>query len=272
MRYLKCHHCSNFNEINSEYQIFCNACGKKLDNNFKDWQKQHPTKNVNDFRQEVGIEKATSKKKSKVSIQKMVQLVLIALFVVIGSYFGKQYSNQFFSFVYQTIYPISDALNKPWERQFFLGNKVSIECPYQLSQNKNHEQEGAKEVEGLLDAIYMYEYETFGGFAAAVVITEYNQKVVKVNLQGASHGFMVGVVDELEGVDVFYNDEKTSIHHHPTIVRKGTFRKDKDTYHFKNVTCLKDDLTTINLATIWINQNKDYDLLTDRMINSLMVE
>lgn len=69
MYYLKCNHCGGYNEIKTEFQIFCSICGKKLENNFKEWEKRNPGKNFEDFvkiectteKEEVIVKKQSSK-------------------------------------------------------------------------------------------------------------------------------------------------------------------------------------------------------------------
>lgn len=270
MKYIKCNHCSNFNNINSEYQIFCDACGKKLTTNFKDWQKKFPSKNFKDFTNEIGIEKIVKPAK-KTSLKKVIQICVIVLFSTIGSFLGKKYSNQIFSFFHEMAYPVSEVLDKPWERQFFLGNKISIEAPYILEKNEE-ELVFPDEVKKLIKTLNRYEYKTFGGFAAVILIAEYNKELKTVDLQGAADGGISQSVRELNGSNVFYNDEETTIHGYPAIIKKGTFNTENDLIHFKTITSVKNNLTLISLITFWVKKHNEYDLLTDRMINSLIIE
>lgn len=70
MYYLKCKSCGYQNEIKTEFQIFCSSCGKKMENNFKEWEKRNSSKSFKDFlslectteKEEVIIKKESNRK------------------------------------------------------------------------------------------------------------------------------------------------------------------------------------------------------------------
>jgi hypothetical protein len=51
MNYLICGKCGHFNEVKSEYLIFCESCNKKLENNYSDWKKRNSDKTFDDFKE-----------------------------------------------------------------------------------------------------------------------------------------------------------------------------------------------------------------------------
>jgi hypothetical protein len=51
--YIRCIRCGHLNPFKTEYLTLCESCGRKLENNFPDWQKNHPEKTVFDFQKEV---------------------------------------------------------------------------------------------------------------------------------------------------------------------------------------------------------------------------
>ncbi len=271
MKYLKCNDCNHFNHLNSEYQIFCNACGKKLTHNFKDWQKKNPSKDFTHFKQDVGVEKVHTASKKKTSFKKYIQIGVIVLFSVIGSYFGKKYAGTIFISLNNLLHPVSDVLNEKWNRCFFMGNQVSIETPYVLEES-NDELPIPEEVKKLITSIHYYKYQNLGGFASVFLTATYDKRIVKININNAADSGISQAVREVNGTDVFYNDEQTTINGYPTVIKKGTFKKDIQTIYFKTITSVKNDLTIISLITFWMHDNQDYDLLTDRMINSLIIE
>lgn len=67
MPFLKCNHCGQFNEVKTEYLTFCVSCGKKLDNNFKNWQTRNPDKTFDDFKQQVCVSETDSQKNTQKS-------------------------------------------------------------------------------------------------------------------------------------------------------------------------------------------------------------
>jgi hypothetical protein len=57
--FLVCRHCGHYNEFRTGYLTFCESCNHKLENNFQDWLKNHPGKNIADFRSEVCVKQHT---------------------------------------------------------------------------------------------------------------------------------------------------------------------------------------------------------------------
>ena len=53
MHYLACDHCLHPNEVKSEYLTFCEKCGKKIQNNFTEWQKENPGRSFEEFKNTV---------------------------------------------------------------------------------------------------------------------------------------------------------------------------------------------------------------------------
>jgi hypothetical protein len=53
--YIRCIRCGHLNPFKTEYLTLCESCGRKLENNFPDWQKNHPGKTVVDFKKEVCV-------------------------------------------------------------------------------------------------------------------------------------------------------------------------------------------------------------------------
>lgn len=97
MHYLKCSKCGHFNEIKSEYQVFCQNCDKKMDNNFADWKKGNPEKSFEDFKLLIGTTEL-NKKPQKESQSKFIGskslkywiafAVSFAIFYAIGHFAG----------------------------------------------------------------------------------------------------------------------------------------------------------------------------------------
>ncbi|NJB84049.1 hypothetical protein [Wenyingzhuangia aestuarii] len=271
MKYLKCDSCKHDNLLNSEYQIFCDACGKKLSNNYKTWQKKHPTKSFEDFTNEVGVHKtATKKSNNKLTFKKVLQICFIVVSIGVGAYFGKNYSANVFSFFYEYAFPVSELLDKEWGKQFFMGNKVAIESPYWLEKQEDEIPIPA-EVKKLIKEMDYYVYNNFAGFGAVVMTSVYDKAIGKLNAKGAGDGAILQTYQALNGSDLFYNDETIQINNYPAVLKKGTFMSDGNEVHFKSVACIKNDLTLIYMITFWANNNKDYELLTDRMIGSLEI-
>jgi len=49
MYFLKCNKCGYFNEVKTEYLVFCSKCNKKLDNCYSNWVAKNPNGTFQDF-------------------------------------------------------------------------------------------------------------------------------------------------------------------------------------------------------------------------------
>ena len=50
MYYLKCNNCGHLNKLDNENLLFCGKCNKKLENNFRDWQRKNSESSFEDFK------------------------------------------------------------------------------------------------------------------------------------------------------------------------------------------------------------------------------
>ena len=76
MHYLKCNVCGHLNEMKSEYLIFCSNCNKKLENNFRDWEKKNPEKTMDDFKKLICVSETDLLETTKDSKSKPKGLIL----------------------------------------------------------------------------------------------------------------------------------------------------------------------------------------------------
>ena len=99
MHYLKCTKCGHFNEVKSEYMVFCPSCNKKLENNFAEWNRKFPEKSFDEFKNEI----CTTKQEEALQVKprsgsKPLKGILIGIGVIlfigiiyaIGSYAGNK--------------------------------------------------------------------------------------------------------------------------------------------------------------------------------------
>lgn len=97
MHYLKCNNCGHYNEVKTEYLVFCSNCNKKLDNNYSDWTKRNSDKTFDDFKQQFCTTEKTNTEKSAHKTKKVKGLkywigfaVAFAIFYAIGQIGGEK--------------------------------------------------------------------------------------------------------------------------------------------------------------------------------------
>lgn len=101
MYFIVCDHCGRENHVKTEFQTFCEHCGKKISNNYQEWKKVHAPKTFQDFKDEVCMRKddpviVNSTKKPRDAKRKRDIIVLIASIVVmaiLGAVFGTELAN-----------------------------------------------------------------------------------------------------------------------------------------------------------------------------------
>ncbi|MDO3695848.1 hypothetical protein QVZ41_13440 [Wenyingzhuangia sp. chi5] len=271
MKFIKCESCHHYNPIKSEYQIFCDACGKKISNNFKAWQQKYPNKNLEDYKIAVGVDKqATKPKPKKISLKKILQITFIVICSSIGAYFGKQQSSKLYSFFHELAYPTSELLKQDWKRQYFANKKASLESPYLLTK-ETAELALPDEVKQLVLKMSNYTYTENPNYSIALTVIEYNQAIENMSLKAGSDGSITEVLNRTNGTDLYYSDSDTFINQYPALVKKGNFKSDGNEIYFKSITCSRNNKQAIHLIALWIGKNEDYELITERLFNSFDV-
>ncbi|ANW96987.1 hypothetical protein AXE80_12160 [Wenyingzhuangia fucanilytica] len=271
MKFIKCESCHHFNPIKSEYQIFCDACGKKISNNFKAWQQKHPNKTLEDYKTIIGVDKSKSKKpKKKLSPKQFLQRLTLGFLFFVLLFLGNKYSVKAFQFFHELAYPVSELLDKDWNRQYFSKKQVSFESPYLLTEDKT-DLLLADEVKAMIVKMNNYNYNENPLFNILMTTVEYNESIGSVNLKGASNGSISQAMEKVNGTDLYFSDTDTFVNQYPALIKKGNFTSDGNTIYFKSITCVKNNLQMVYLMAVWIGENEDYEQLTDRLIDSFDV-
>lgn len=97
MYFLKCAKCGYFNEVKTEYLVFCSNCHKKLDPNYSDWIRINPDKSFDDFTQkfctteiiEIPVKKVNSGTPRRMKLL-IGFAITFAIFYAIGQFGGEK--------------------------------------------------------------------------------------------------------------------------------------------------------------------------------------
>lgn len=271
MKYIQCKSCDHFNPIKSEYQIFCDACGKKNPDNFKAWQQKNPNKNFEDFKNMMGTDATPPKRiKKKITPKQILQRFTLGILFSALFFFGNKYSSKVKLFFHDLAFPISELLSEDWKRQYYWKKQISFESPYLLKEI-NVDQELPKEVKDLIVKMDNYIYKENDIFSITLTLATYDESIGTANLKGAANGSISEILQKMNGTDLYFSDTDTFINQYPSLLKKGNFISNGNTINFKSITCVKNDLTIVQLSTLWIGEDENYTLLSDRIINSLDV-
>jgi len=102
MHYLKCNNCGHFNEVKTEYLVFCTNCNKKFDNSYSEWTKRNSEKSFEDYKQLICTTEKTDLLKDLPKTKKIKGLkywigfaVAFAIFYAIGQIGGEKLAGLF---------------------------------------------------------------------------------------------------------------------------------------------------------------------------------
>jgi hypothetical protein len=135
MHFLKCSKCGHFNEVKSEYLIFCSRCDKKLDNNYSDWKRRNSDKSFDDFKQLIcnteAQENLKNKSKTKPGMPKGLKYGIVitigVAFIVAGFYAVVHFAGD----------TIVGFLKKPIYDKIMVSyaNQINKNCPIMIDVN-----------------------------------------------------------------------------------------------------------------------------------------
>ncbi|WP_111590165.1 hypothetical protein [Chitinophaga dinghuensis] len=181
MKHLLCTSCKHPNPVKSEYQTFCEGCGKKLPNTFADWRQLHPMASFEEFRETVGITIKSPRKnrftawmREQTLPQNRAKVIIFftLLFVCIataGTLFGKKA-------VYSLLYPKApkSVLYANWTTATIGRQPMTISTPLKLWV---HDQPLQPDEAGKVTYAKSYRNEDGGGVQIAVSLITYSDSI-----------------------------------------------------------------------------------------------
>jgi hypothetical protein len=241
MYYIECTHCSFSNPLKSEYVLFCEQCGEKLENTFQDWKIKHPGKSFEEYctlecNQDPGIPlNATSlRPKRKYPLFYYVLATCLVLGIV---YFGGRFTARKLAPYLQRIQATSITSNSKWERQICGTSGLSVESPVRLMKTLEKLPE---EVDAKIDTIQIYACVTSGGFSLYLKsitfipsFPVFRESALKSTI--AEIQYMSGVTE------LNYTKQKTKIRAKEGMFAEGTYLFKKEYMGFKNIVLVDDN-------------------------------
>jgi len=221
------------NEVKTEYQSFCDACNKKIDNNFPDWKKRNPGKTFGDFRQLICISEADikanmkqDKPKRKSLVYWIVFFVSFTIFTIAGSYGGEA----FIQFL-KSEKTGKDVINMKWTRHNYGLYGLSLETPFQMAKTDLNLPDNVK---ALIEHMDSYTYNTEKGFKVYVNSAKYKPIIGEGSLQGAADGSVTEMKSQKGVTNFVYTQEWTNMGDIPGFVQRGSYDQDGVKINFIN--------------------------------------
>lgn len=197
MQYIKCTECGNYNAVKVETILFCEACNKKLHNNFRDWHKLHPEKTFNDFAKLFCIsdfeittqtETVQKSKKSRKLIFVIISITVLMLIGGVAGYYGvkKFLDRNFYTHTRKSV------LNGNWERKNIGNSGLSLKLPFDLTKNNLTL---SQSVTNLIDTVESFSHTSGRGFK---LVTFYS--VYKTGIEASLDAAVQGAVNEIQNI------------------------------------------------------------------------
>lgn len=225
--FLICNNCGNLNELKSEYMVFCTFCGKKMANNFTEWQRRNPGKTFDDYRLSVGVAEdqlppenphKKNKSKSRSLKQKITIVVVAVLAATIGTIIGDKIID---SYRNKNKKDKTEVLNQEWTKKTYGTNGITLEIPWELS--KMPIQSQMTELKEYVEYFEMYQNSDKESVKVVLSSARYKPEVV-VNLQGAADGTIYGLKSQENVSDFIYDEKPYLLDSIPGYIQTGTFK------------------------------------------------
>ena len=233
MYYLKCSNCGHFNEIKSEYLIFCSTCNKKLDNNYPDWNKKNPGRNFNDYKllicvteEEINTIPVKVKTRPKSLKYWIGFTVVFAIFYAAGQFGGESIVR----FV-KSLRASTELLNQEWIKESYGDFGLIVETPVKLTKGDLPLPENVRHLIVKMD---VYTYQSGSGFTILLNSIQYSPEIGSTNLQGAADGAISEMKMQKGVTDLKYKEDPFSKNDIPGIIQKGTLKQDGVDMEFIN--------------------------------------
>jgi hypothetical protein len=269
MQYIKCSNCAHFNEVKSEYLIFCSSCNKKLENNFSDWKRRNPAGSFEDYKRlicvsETEINSIPVKVKTRPKSLKywIGFTVAFAIFYAVGQFGGEAIVR-----IIKSAGTHKEILTTDWTRETYGDFGLSFEAPVKLI---NIELPLPDNVRRFIDRMNTYSYETGSNFTIFVNSIKYLPDIGTLNLEGAA----IGSVNEMKlqaGVTDFnYSQDPYSVSDLPGFMQHGTFKKDGIVVEFLNTGFLN-GLVVYQVMVAWKAEDNDSKAAAHKVVTSIEI-
>ena len=224
MHFLKCINCGHLNEVKSEYLIFCTSCNKKLENNYSEWRKENPKKDLESYKQLICVSDEEIKEsvaKVKSNNPKAIKYgigvaIAFALFYAIGQ-FGGEYIQQIFNYEKTS----EEILNQDWIRETYGSFGLTVETPNKMTKTDIPLPDNIRE---LIEVMDVYEYMSEKGFKVVINSLQYNVSIGLLNLQGAANGSVAEMQKQPGVTDFNYSEEEIFKDEKPGFLQTGTYK------------------------------------------------
>lgn len=235
--------------------------------NFKSWQKENPTKTFKDFKKEIGQKKKKAfNKRNVTSLKKSLFSTFLILCLFAGTFYGKKLGSFAYIFFLKSTSSSEDLLAQEWKNQYFLNKSIVLKAPYFLEEEKTNFKSTT-----FVNAINNYSYLDGTNFGIVLTHSSYKNDLKKIPLKRASEGRLQEIIQKMNGAELTYNEKEIKINNNTALIKEGKFASQKNEIYFRTFTTYQNKNDLISLMICWVNKNNEYELISNRIIQSLEI-
>ncbi|WP_418893376.1 hypothetical protein [Limibacterium fermenti] len=272
--YLKCNHCGHLNEMNSPYSVLCSSCGKKMDNNFTEWQRRNPGKSFEDYKNAVCITESqfppeVPKKKTRTlryrSLKEKIWIVVTTtICALVGGWLGSSAVDA----LKNNKKSSTKIMKQEWVKQSMGNEWLTFEAPWRLVKSPD---EGLPEsLEAMVESMEIYENSDNEAITLTGTTIIYKPGI-DFNLLGAAEGSANGLKSQPGITDFVYDVEMYSVESVSGYRLSGSFKMNGLDVDFFGVG-LTQGVTYWTLIGLVKGNDKEGEKILRRIIESIDIK
>lgn len=226
--------------------VFCSSCGKKMENNFTEWQRRNPGNSFEDYKQKAGISEnqippeIPQKKKNRLKSRSLKEKILIVVITTLSAAAGGWLADTAIQAIRNSRTTGANILEQPWVKETYGNYGLTIETPWELTkmQQPTEQIEVLKE---LVESMDMYESADDKPFKVLLNMSKYKPEI-EFDIQGAALGTINGLKNQPSITNFVYNEQPYQLDSIPGFIQKGSSYMEGEKIEFTSIGLLKEDI------------------------------
>lgn len=274
-QFLKCSHCGHLNEMTSEYMVFCSSCGKKMENNFTEWQRRNPGNSFEDYKQKACMSEnqippeIPQKKKNSLKSRSLKEKILIVVITALSAAAGGWLADTAIHAIRNNRTTHADILEQPWVKKTYEDYGLTLETPGALSkmQLPPEQRDALKELTISMD---MYESADDNTVKVTLNMSKYKPEI-EFNLQGGALGTINSLKNQPNITQFVYDEQSYQLDTIPGYIQKGSFLLNGVKAVFTSIGLFKED-TYYQMIILTKANDEIAKTAAERIINSIEIK
>lgn len=226
--------------------VLCSSCGKKMGNNFTEWQRQNPGSNFEDYKQKACITEnqippeIPQKKKNTLRSRSLKEKIVIVVITTLSALVGGWLGNTTMQAIRNSQTTNANVLDDQWIKETYRNYGLTVEVPWKL----NKMQQPAEQLDvlkELVESMNMYESSDDKRFKILLSMFKYKPEI-EFNLQGAALGMVNSLKSQASITNFVYNEQPYQLDTIPGYIQKGSFQVERDKLEFTSIGLCKENI------------------------------